>query len=456
MKENRGRLMTEGPIARQIIAFALPLLLGNIFQQLYNTVDSMVVGNYIGKEALAAVGSSGSLINLVISAFMGLSIGASVVISQSFGAGKEEEVSDAVHTTVAFGLLGGLAVTLLGVLLSPQILRWMGTPENVMPESLAYFRVYFGGVMSLVMYNVFGAILRAVGDSRRPLYFLIVSTLLNIALDLLFVAVFSWGVTGVALATVIAQGVSALLELWVLCRSEGAFRVVLRKVRLHRDILRRILRIGLPSALQNSVVSISNVVVQANINAFGDLAMAGCGAYNKIDGFAIMPAMSFSMAVTTFVGQNRGAGQFDRIQKAARFTVLTSMIVTQTIGFGVWFFAPQLIGLFNSDPQVIAFGALMAKWIAPFYFMLAGTHTQAGALRGVGLTRVPMLVFLTFWCGLRMLWILTMVHVIPDIRVVFLGYPITWTCSAIVLWIYQKKRDWVHSGDQPEKTADAS
>lgn len=447
MKEKQGRLMTEGPIAKQIILFAFPLLLGNIFQQLYNTVDSVVVGNFIGKEALAAVGSSGSMINLVIGAFMGLSMGASVVISQCYGAGQDKEVSDAVHTAVAFGFLGGIAITAIGVLFSPQILRWMGTPENVMPESVAYFRVYFGGVMSMVLYNVFAAILRAVGDSKRPLYFLIVSTLVNIVLDLLFVAVFSWGVTGVALATVIAQSISALLEFMVLCRADGPFRVTIKRIRLEKTMVRRIVRIGLPSALQNSVISISNVVVQANINAFGDLAMAGCGAYNKIDGFAIMPAMSFSMAVTTFVGQNRGAGQYERIKKAARFTVLTSIIVTQTIGVGVWFFAPQLIRIFNDDPQVVAFGTLMARCIAPFYFMLAGTHTQAGALRGVGLTKVPMFVFLSFWCGLRMLWIIVAVRVLPDIRVVFFGYPITWTCSAIALMIYQKKRDWIHHSD---------
>lgn len=446
MEKQQKGLMTEGPIARQIILFALPLLLGNVFQQFYNTVDSIVVGNFIGKDALAAVGSSGSMINLVISAFMGLSVGASVVVSQCYGARNDAEVHKAVHTTVAFGFWGGVIVTLLGLLLSPQLLRWMGTPQSVMPESLTYFRVYFGGAMSMVMYNVLASILRAVGDSRRPLYFLIVSTLLNVVLDLVFVAVFSWGVMGVALATVIAQTVSVVLELWVLCRADGSYRVELRRVKMHRDMLPRIIRIGLPSALQNAVISFSNVVVQSNINAFGALAMAGCGAYNKIDGFAIMPAMSFSMSATTFVGQNHGAGKFDRIRQATRFTVLTSMIVSQVIGFGVMIFAPQLIRIFNSDPDVVAYGALMARCIAPFYFMLAGTHTQAGALRGVGLTRVPMIVFLTFWCGLRVLWITAAVHFLPDIRVVFFAYPITWTCSAITLMIYQKKRDWVHWG----------
>ena len=452
MKEKQQGLMTEGPIARQLIVFALPLLLGNVFQQLYNTVDSIVVGNYIGKDALAAVGSSGAMINLIISAFMGLSIGAGVVISQSFGAGKDEEVSDAVHTAVAFGLLSGVAVTVIGLVLSPQILRWMGTPESVMPQSLTYFRVYFGGVMAMVMYNVLAAILRAVGDSKRPLYFLIISTVINIGLDLLFVAVFSWGIMGVALATVIAQAISALLEFRVLCREQGSFRIFPRRVRLHPVMLRRIIRIGLPSALQNAVVSFSNVVVQSNINAFGELAMAGCGAYNKIDGFAIMPAMSFSMAVTTFVGQNRGAEKYDRIKKAARLAVLLSMAVSQIIGVGVMVFAPQLIRIFNSDPDVVAYGALMARCIAPFYFMLAGTHTQAGALRGVGLTRVPMIVFISFWCALRVLWITVAIRFLPDIRVVFFAYPITWSASAIALMIYQKKRDWVHWTAAPDKS----
>lgn len=305
--------MTSGSIPKQMVFFALPILLGNLFQQLYNTVDSLIVGNFLGSQALAAVSSSGNIIFLMIGFFNGVAIGAGVVISRYFGAREIERMQNAIHTTVAFGLIVSFIMTLIGVFFTPTLLRWMGTPDSVMAASVTYFKIYFLGSFGSIMYNFFVGILQAVGDSKHSLYYLIVSSVVNVVLDLFFIAVLNMGVGSAALATIISQYISAGLCLNLLLTTKGTHRIVPSKVKIHKELLGEILKYGLPSGFQNSIIGLANVVVQSNINSFGDMAMAGCGAYSKIEGFAFLPITSFTMALTTFVGQNLGARQYDRV-----------------------------------------------------------------------------------------------------------------------------------------------
>lgn len=309
------KLMTSGSIPKQMVFFALPILLGNLFQQLYNTVDSLIVGNFLGSQALAAVSSSGNIIFLMIGFFNGVAIGAGVVISRYFGAREIERMQNAIHTTVAFGLIVSFIMTLIGVFFTPTLLRWMGTPDSVMAASVTYFKIYFLGSFGSIMYNFFVGILQAVGDSKHSLYYLIVSSVVNIVLDLFFIAVLKMGVGSAALATIISQYISAGLCLYLLLTTKGTHRIVPSKVKIHKELLGEILKYGLPSGFQNSIIGLANVVVQSNINSFGDMAMAGCGAYSKIEGFAFLPITSFTMALTTLVGQNLGARQYDRVLK---------------------------------------------------------------------------------------------------------------------------------------------
>lgn len=305
MKGNNG-LMTQGNIAKQLVWFAIPLLIGNLFQQLYNTVDSIVVGNFIGDNALAAVNSSGSIIDLLVSFFMGLSLGGSVLISNYFGAQDKIGVKKSVHTAMALALVSSIIVTVIGVVLTPTILQLVKVDSQVIDQSIIYLRIYFLGITGLIIYNMVSAILRAVGDSKHPLYFLIVSSIVNIILDLVFVVVFKMGIAGVAIATTIAQIFSAILSIFILMKSTEMYKLTLRQIKFYPDVLRKTVKIGLPSAMQNGVVSFSNIIMQTNINVFGTYAMAGSGSYTKIDGFAILPVISFAMALTTFVGQNKG------------------------------------------------------------------------------------------------------------------------------------------------------
>ena len=438
--------LTKGPIGRQIVQFTVPLLLGNIFQQFYNAADTVIVGRFVGKEALAAVGSSGSLINLLVSILMGIAVGAGVVVARYYGARQYQEMRDTIHTTIAFGLIAGVVMSVLGVLITPVILRWMQTPESVLDSSVLYFRIYFAGVLTTVMYNIGSGIYRALGDSKRPVYFLIIATLINVVLDLLFVAVFHMGIAGAAIATVISQAVSMVLVFYTMMREDTVYRVSWREIRIHRRFLRQIIAIGLPSGIQNGIVSLSNVVVQSNINSFGDVAMAGCGAYNKLDGFALLPAGSFSLALSTFVSQNIGAKQYDRAKKGAAFGLIAAMVISELAGVFIYFTAPQLVGFFNDDPEVIRYGVLMARNIVFAYALVAYSNAMAGVLRGAGLSRVPMFVMVGCWCVLRVIWIQIMVPLTQDIRVVFWSYPITWTVSVTILTIYFFKVDWLHKG----------
>ncbi len=443
-RQSNVKLMTEGPIFRQLIAFTLPLLLGNVFQQLYNTCDSVIVGRFIGHDALAAIGSSGSIIFLMTSLFMGISVGAGVVIAQHYGANDLEKVERAVHTTVLAGLIAGAFLSILGVFFVPTLLRWMGTPEEIMPLSVLYFRIYFAGIIPSLLYNMGSGIFRAAGDSRRPLYYLIVSTLLNIVLDLVFVVFFHWGVAGVAAATVLSQCCSMLLTFRTLIAEPSPHRLTLSRLRIDREQLKQILVIGLPSALQNGIVSLSNVVVQSSINSFGAMAMAGCAAYTKIDGFALMPSGSFAMALMTFVGQNIGARKYDRVKKGARYGLATVMAFTGIMGMCIYFFAPKLITIFNSEPEVVYYGTMMARNIVFAYCLVAFTHGMGGVLRGAGKSTVPMIVLIVCWCVMRVLILKGILPFFNDIRIVFWVYPVTWALSSIVLLIYYTRADWIH------------
>ena len=442
-KTKQKGLMTEGVIWKELLLFSVPLLLGNLFQQLYNAVDSVVVGNYIGAQALAAVGSSAPVINLLVSFFMGLSVGAGVIISRYFGARNMESLQDSIHTSLALTMTAGIFMTLFGIIFSPTILRWIGTPSDVMSSSVLNLRIYFGGILSVMLYNMGSGILRAVGDSKNPLYFLIVSSITNILLDLLFVIVFDMGIAGVGWATLIAQTISAVLTLLLLIKTKQEYKVTLKKIRFHKDKLIEIIRLGLPSGIQNGVVSFSNVIVQSNINAFGSLAMAGCGAYTKIDGFAILPVMSYSMALTTFTGQNMGAKKYDRVKQGARSGIIMSLLTTIAISALLLIFGEQVLSIFSDNPKVISYGLYMMHVLAPFYIFLAISHAFNGIIRGAGITTIPMIVMITCWCGMRMTWILASVPIFHDIGVVFMGWPLTWAASALWLFLYYKKGNWM-------------
>lgn len=428
--------------------FALPILLSQIFQQLYNTADAFIVGKCLGTNALAAVTSSGTLIFLLTSFFMGTAMGAGVVISRYFGAGKEDEVSRAIHTMMAFGIVSGILLTVVGVAFTPTFLVWMQTDPEVMPDAVAYFRYYFLGSLALVMYNICRSIINALGDSRRPLYYLIFSSLLNIALDLLFLYVFRWGVWSAAAATVLSQMASVVLCMIYLLRKGNLFTVEWRKIRFHRDMLTEIVRYGLPSGVQNSVIAFANVIVQSQINSFGKLAMAAYGTHAKIEGFAFLPITSFNMASTTFISQNLGAKQYDRAKKGSRFSIFATVILAEAIGVCCFVFAPVLIGIFDQTPGVIAFGVRQARTVALFYCLLAFSHSVAAVCRGAGKAFVPMCVMLSVWCVIRIIYIILVMKLTGEIGYIYWAYPITWAISSVIYLIYYLKSDWIHGFDQ--------
>ena len=438
------KIMTEGKVKKLILQFAIPIFFSQLFQQLYNTADSLIVGRYLGKGPLAAVSSSGPLIFLLVSFFTGTAAGAGVVISRYFGAKDEERVGRAVHTNVAFGLVAGLVVTVIGVAFTPAILKIMKTDPSVLPDSIAYFRYYFLGVLANVMYNIFTSIMNAVGDSRRPMVYLIFSSVLNILLDLLFIGVFHLGVAWAAIATTISQLVSALLCLKRLLKKGTVYQVSFGKVRFHRDMLQEILKYGSPTGVQNSVIGLANVILQSNINSFGEDAMAGYGSYVKLEGFAFLPITCFSMAMTTFIGQNLGAGQYDRAKEGARFGIVMSLLLAETIGLIMFLFVPSLIKMFNADPEVVRLGTRQGRTEALFYFLLAFSHIIAGICRGAGKGIVPMIIMLSVWCVFRILYITVMMHFVHGIGLIYWAYPLTWGISSVIYLFYYLKSDWVH------------
>jgi len=446
--ENRHKSLTEGSIWKGILLFALPVFLGNVFQQLYNAFDAWCVGNYIGDDALAAVSSSGSLIFMMVSFFNGLSMGAGVVIARAFGAKQHDEMRKAIHTAIAFGLVTGTILTVAGVALTPTILRWMGTPADVLPQSIAYFRYYFCGGLFVVMYNIFVGILHAVGDSRHPLYYLMISAMINVVLDMLFVAGLGMGVGAAAIATTISQGISALLCCIHLLRTKEVYQIKLKEIRFHKESLRDIVRYGLPSGVQNSVIALANVVVQSNINSFGKAAMAGCGAYSKLEGFVFLPVTCFTQALSTFVGQNLGAGRHDRVKKGVGFGIACCCIIAELIGVVCYLFAPKLIGFFSDSKEAIEFGAAHMRTICLFNCLLAFSHCMASIMRGAGKATVPMFTMLGCWCLFRVTYITVAVKLVNQLTTVSLAYPITWALSSVVFLIYFLKVDWIHNFDR--------
>ena len=445
MKREEGTKLLTGPIWKGIVAFAIPIFFGNLFQLLYNTVDSLIVGNFLGSDALAAVSSSGSLIFLLVGFFNGIAMGAGVVISKYYGAKDFESVKRAVHTDIALGLVAGILLMIIGMILTPYILQWMGTPESVMPNSVVYFRTYFAGSLAFVMYNIVMGILQAVGDSKHPLYYLIFSSIVNIVLDLLFVGVMGMGVGAAAFATAISQAVSAILCFLRLVRTKDVYQVFIHEIRFHKGMLKQIIRIGLPSGLQNSVISIANIVVQSNINAFGVIAVAGCGVYSKIEGFAFLPITCFAMSLTTFIGQNLGARQYDRAKKGAYFGIACSIVLAELVGVIVYFAMSYFTAAFDNTPEVIATSVLQAHTESLFYFLLAFSHCIAGIMRGAGKSSVPMFTMLVSWCMIRITYITVVVRFIPKIQVVFWAYPLTWFISSIIFLCYFLKADWIHA-----------
>lgn len=445
--------MTDGPIWKRIVLFAIPLFWGHLFQQFYNTADTLIVGNFLGSNALAAVSSSGSLILLLVGLFNGVSIGASVIIGKYFGAGNMKALRRAIHTTIGFGLCCGVAVTLIGQIAAPQILRFMGTPEEVLVNSLVYFRIYFLGALGFVMYNFFMGILQALGDSKHPLIYLIISSVTNIILDLILIAGFRFGVGAAALATTISQFLSAFLCLRQLMHNPEEIRVSLKEIRLDRKMVPQIISNGLPTGIQNSIISVANVFVQSNINKFGALAVAGCGSYSKIEGFGFLPVTCFSLAMTTFISQNLGAKQYDRAKKGAIFGIVCSITLAELIGFLVYTTAPTLLALFGGSEEAVAFGVTQARTISLFYCLLSYSHCMAGILRGAGRSTVPMVVMMVCWCLIRVSYITVAVHFIPVINMVFWAYPITWTLSSIIFTIYYLKSDWIHGLEKQKFSA---
>jgi len=432
--------MTEGPIVGHLIRFALPLLIGNIFQQLYNTVDTWVVGNYVSKDAFAAVGSVGPIINMLIGFFLGLSSGAGVVISQYYGAKKYDKVSETVHTSIVMTLVMGIVFTFLGLWMTPFMLRFMKTPASVFPESSAYLTIYFAGVLGLMLYNIGSGILRAIGDSQRPFYFLVVSALLNTVLDLVFVLLFDMGVRGVALATVIAQGVSALLTMITLLRSDTCVKLYFSRFRIHWDALGKIIRVGIPAAVQMMITSFSNIFVQSYINFFGENCMAGWTAYGKIDQLIFLPMQSLALASTTFVGQNLGIGQTERAKKGVSYALHISFGATILVMLPVIIAAPQLVAFFNEDPAVGEFGTMFLRYITPFYVLCCVNQVYSGALRGAGNSKVPMIIMLASFVCFRQIYLFIMANFISNtILPIAMGYPAGWlVCSALTAAYYHK------------------
>ena len=443
-KAQPGYGIVEGVIWKQLLIFFFPILLGTFFQQLYNTADAMIVGKYVGKQALAAVGgSTGNLINLIVGFFVGLASGATVIISQFFGARQDKEVSRTVHTAIALAVCMGLGLTVIGYFLSPTFLQWMNTPEDVMEPAVAYIRVYFLGMVPSLIYNIGSGILRAVGDSRRPLYFLVAACLTNIVLDLLLVIGADMGVTGAALATILSQTVSAVLVLVVLMRSHTAYHLSLRKVRFHGDLLRRVVQIGLPAGLQSVMYSISNVLIQSFVNNFGTDVSAAWSAWGRLDGLQWMILNAFGISITTFVGQNFGAMKYDRVKKGVKQCLLMAFAAAACCSGMLMLFGRNLYHLFANDETVIEKGMEILWLIAPYYVTYTCIEILSGAMRGSGEAVAPTLLTLFGVCALRLIWLLVFVARDPTIPRTMFCYPMTWVVTSCLFIVYYLKGGWM-------------
>ena len=428
--------MTHGNITKHIISFALPLLAGNLFQQLYNTVDTWVVGNYVSNEAFSAVGTVGPIFNMLIGFFMGLSSGAGVVISQYYGAGRHEKVQDAVHTAIMMTLVLAVVFTGLGIFMVPYMLKLMNMPPEVIPEATTYLTIIFGGVVGMMIYNIGSGILRAVGDSQRPFYFLVICAVMNTLLDLLFVLGFGMGVEGVALATVLSQCVSALLVMIVLIRSDNCIKFSFRKLRIHWDMLKKTISVGIPASIQMCITSFSNIFVQSYINYFGADCMSGWTAYNKIDMLLFLPRQSIALASTTFVGQNLGKNQIDRAKKGVRNSILLAVGSTLIMMVPVVIFASPIVSFLNNKPEVVEYGTLLVRWLTPFYVLCCFNQIYSGALRGAGISRPPMIIMLISFVAFRQVYLFAMSRICNEIIPIAMSYPAGWLLSSILTTVY--------------------
>ena len=431
--------MTEGNITRHIISFALPLLIGNLFQQLYNTVDTWVVGNYVSNEAYSAVGTVGPIINMLIGFFLGLSSGAGVVISQYYGARQHDKVQETVHTAILMTLIIGVVFTAIGIVMIPLMLKLINMPATVIGEATTYLSIYFAGLLGLMLYNIGAGILRAVGDSQRPFYFLVVCAVLNTVLDLLFVLVFHMGVAGVALATILSQAISAILILITLIRSDSCIHLDLKKLKIHFPMLKKIFKVGIPAALQMAITSFSNIFVQSYINFFGENCMSGWTTYAKVDQLLFLPMQSISLASTTFMGQNLGKNQVQRARKGVTVSLLLAIASTVVLMIPVLLFSPQIVAFFNGKPEVVEYGSMLLRWLSPFYILCCFNQIYSGALRGAGNTRAPMIIMLTSFVAFRQVYLFVMARLCNEIIPIAMSYPAGWLLCSLLTAIYYHK-----------------
>ena len=438
--------MTEGNILKSIILYSIPLILGNFMQQLYNTFDSLIVGNYVGSSALAAVGAGGQISFFLVAFYLGASSGAGILISQYYGAKDDEKLHAVVHNMMGIGIVLGVVITIVGIIFCPAFLGWIGTPVDMMPDAVTYLRIFFGGMLFQVVYNMLAAVLNAVGNSKRSLIYLIISSGLNIILDLLFVCVFKLGIAGAAWATIISQAVCCVLILKYLMDVEANYKVKLKDITLQSDYVKRIVKMGFPAAVQNAVIAFSSLLIQAGVNSYGTKAAAGFTAYMKVDGFDILPILSFSLAATTFVGQNVGAGNMKRAKKGAAIIIVINTIYTLIMTCVRTVFDSQIISLFSHDPEVIESGVMCIWALAPFYILLGLIHSFAGAIRGTGNTVGPMVIILFSLCFYRVLWMMFARPYFSDIRGVYLTYPTSFVIGAVLMigyaiYLYVWKKD---------------
>lgn len=432
--------MTEGSMVKHLISFAFPLLIGNLFQMMYNMVDTWVVGRFVNEAAFSAVGTLGSVTNLMVGFFMGLTSGAGVIISRFFGAKQYDRVKSTVNTAVIMTGVLCVVFTALGLLLIPVFMQILNMPDDVRTEAVTYLSIWFSGLSGLMIYNMGSAMMRAVGDSRRPFNYLVVAAITNTVLDLLFVVVFKWGVAGVAIATIIAQGLSAALVVISLCRTESCVKISFKGMRFESKLLSEIVRIGFPAALQMAITSFSNIFVQSYINYFGKACMGGWTAYTKIDQVILLPMQSLSLASTTFVGQNIGQNQVKRAEKGANTALLMSLAATSILILPVMIFSGFFVGIFNRNPDIIEYGTLFLRWLTPFYLFWCVNQIYAGALRGVGNSTAPMIIMLFSFVAFRQTYLFVVSNFISNtILPIAMGFPAGWAISAIITIIYYKK-----------------
>lgn len=424
--------MCHGPLFGKILTFSIPLILSGILQLLFNAADVVVVGRFAGSQSLAAVGSTSSLINLLTNVFIGLSVGSNVLIARYYGAGQEKDVNDTVHTAVLLSVLSGAVLCVAGILLAEPLLRWMGTPQDVLGKAVLYMRIFFVGMPAMLLYNFGSSILRAIGDTKRPLYYLTVAGIINVALNLVFVICFKMDVAGVALATIISQAVSALCIVRCLMKSGGCFKLQPAKLRIYKDKLFRIVRIGLPAGMQGAIFSISNVLIQSSVNSFGSIAMAGNTAAANVEGFVYTAMNAMHQTAVSFTSQNLGGRQYERINKILLQCLGVVTFIGLFMGNGAVLFGREILGMYSSDAEVIEYGMLRLSVICTSYLLCGVMDVMVGAIRGLGYSVMPMLVSLIGACGLRILWIMTVFQWDRSLLTLYISYPVSWAITFIV------------------------